>query len=82
MPVFHVTVKRVASAQPFQQRVKSQNAVYAAACGLSLAGGGSAEVIEVCALMPAPGRPASTRFTQCRQEVYGFCFGSRSAYSA
>ena len=82
MPTFHVTVKRDAhaldsSSLDFTQDVRSHNAVYAAACGLSLAGGGYAEVIEVVALCSAPGRPARVTFCQCSQGVYGFCFGSR-----
>jgi len=83
MPTFHVIVKRDAAAltpSPFDlaQQVTSQNAVHAAACGLSLAGGGYAEVIEVTALSPVPGRSALTTFCQCSQGVYGFCFLSRS----
>lgn len=83
MPTFHVTVKRTAHALDlspldFAQEVRSHNAVHAAACGLSLAGGGYAEVIEVVALRPAPGRPARVTFCQCSQGVYGFCFASRS----
>jgi hypothetical protein len=83
MPTFHVLVKRDAAALDpslfdFEQDVKSQNAVHAAACGLLLAGGGYAEAITVTALCPVPGRPASTTFGQCSQGVYGFCFLSRS----
>lgn len=82
MPDFHVLVKRgaaeVGTAQlDFERDVKSQNAVHAAAAGLSLAGDGSADVIEVTALQPIPGRPALTTFHQCSQGVYGFCFASR-----
>lgn len=82
MPNFHVFVRRDAYAldpSPFDYPcVKSQNAAHAAACGLSLAGGGYADVIEVQALAPRPGRPVSTIFKQCSQGVYGFCFTSRS----
>jgi hypothetical protein len=83
MPDFHVMVKRGASAPDSSllnfARIKSQNAMHAAACGLSLAGGGYAEVIEVHALAPVPGRPVLTVFQQCSQGVYGFCFTSRSS---
>lgn len=78
MPTFHVIVKRDAAALDLEQDVTSQNAAHAAACGLSLAGGGYAEVIEVTALSPAPDRPVLTTFCQCSQGVYGFCFLSRS----
>lgn len=82
MPTFHVIVTRDAhaldsSSLNFAQDVRSHNAMHAAACGLSLAGGGYAEVIEVVALRPVPGRPARVMFCQCSQGVYGFCFGSR-----
>lgn len=83
MPTFHVVVKRDGSAldpSPFdlEQDVHSQNVVHAAACGLSLAGGGVADLIEVAALKPGAGRPALTTFRQCSQGVYGFFFASRA----
>lgn len=84
MPKFAVTVKRDAASSvpsPFDlsRHVISQNAAHAAAVGLSLAGGGFAEVIEVTALAPVPGRSALTTFHQCSQGAYGFCYASRSS---
>jgi hypothetical protein len=86
MPRFRVTVMRVApdlvsSLVELDQEVSSQNAVHAAACGLSLAGTGCADVIEVRALAPRRGRPTTTVFTGCSQGVYGFCYVSRSSFS-
>lgn len=83
MPRFHVLVRRNTSLSDvslpdFTQEVTSQNSTYAAACGLSLAGGGFADLIEVQALQPVPGRPVGTRFQQCSQGLYGFCFTQRS----
>lgn len=81
MPDFHVKVKRGAALLGLPSsdfpRVKSQNAVHAAACGLSLAGGGYADVIEVEALNPVPGRSPFLTFNGCSQGVYGFCYTSR-----
>ena len=77
MARFHVMVKRDASTVVLEQDVQSQNVAHAAACGLSLAGGGYADVIMVQVLRPAPGRPASVTFSGCSQGVYGFCFSSR-----
>jgi len=82
MPNFHVIVKcdaHVLGLSPLvlERNVKSQNAAHAAACGLSLAGGEYADVIEVVALAPVPGRSPLTIFKQCSQGVYGFCYGSR-----
>ncbi|HEY3994245.1 MAG TPA: hypothetical protein VGM01_15355 [Ktedonobacteraceae bacterium] len=82
MPDFRVTVKRdpLVPGLPLlvvERVVKSQNAAHAAAAGLSLVGGNQADVIEVRALAPLPGRPALTTFTACAQGVYGFCYGSR-----
>ena len=73
---FRVTVKRsIAVPGPaFERIVQAQSVRYAAACGLSLAGGGVAGTIEVTALRPAPGRPALTIFNQCSQGIYGFCY--------
>jgi hypothetical protein len=82
MPNFHVLVRRDAyapgSSSFHYPCVKSQNAAHAAAAGLSLAGGGYADVIEVQALSPQPGRPILTLFMQCSQGIYGFCYTSRS----
>ena len=83
MPTFHVLVKRDADAldpSPFdlEQDVHSQNAAHAAACGLSLAGGGSADCIQVTALQPRSGRSAQVTFSRCSQGVYGFVYASRS----
>lgn len=65
----------------FLQEVASLNSEHAAACGLSLAGGGTASVIEVQALQTVAGRPAATRFEYCSQGIYGFCFLRRSSLS-
>lgn len=82
MPDFRVIVKRGTAAFGLPSsdfpRVKSQNAAHAAACGLSLAGGGYAEVIEVEALQPVPGRAPFQHFHGCAQGTYGFCYTSRS----
>lgn len=83
MPAFHVTVRRDQDAPDpspvdLEQDIQSQNASHAAVCGLSLAGGGYADCIEVRALRPAPGRSAAVTFYQCSQGIYGFCFGARS----
>jgi hypothetical protein len=81
MPNFHVIVKRDAYAldpSPFDYPfVKSQDAAHAAACGLSLSGGGYADLIEVEALQPVFGRSPFQMFKQCSQGVYGFCYTSR-----
>ena len=78
MVPFRVIVRRDPSAPAPSSLVfplvKSQNAAHAAACGLSLAGGGCAHVIDVQALAPRPGRPVHTSFVQCSQGVYGFCY--------
>lgn len=80
MPKFHVAVKisLASSLLDLDQDLHSQNAAHAAACGLSLAGTGYADVIEVRALQPVPGRPVATIFRGCSQGIYGFCYASRS----
>lgn len=81
MATFRVMVKRdVYALDPssFNFDMHARNAAHAAACGLSLAGGGYADLIEVEALQPAPGRPVLTLFRQCSQGIYGFCYTSRS----
>lgn len=82
MPMFHVAVKcdtYVLDGKPFdfEQDINSQNAVHAAATGLTLVGCGYAASIEVTALKPVGGRPALTTFRECGQSAYGFFFGSR-----
>jgi hypothetical protein len=84
---FHVVVTRGAVAAgsslfDFAGEVRAQNSVHAAACGLSLAGGGSAEQIKVTVLVPKPGRPAQVTYWSCSQGVYGFVYGSCSSASA
>ena len=84
---FRVTVKRdlvarIPSLPDGTHEVQSGSAVHAAACGLSLAGGGTAEIVEVAALRPAPGWPALTTFYHCSQGIYGFCFASRASRDA
>lgn len=84
---FHVVVTCGAAAPgsvllDFAGEVRAQNSVYAAACGLSLAGGGFAEMIEVTALAPKPGRSARVTYWHCSQGPYGFVYGSRSQEGA
>lgn len=78
MPKFRVTVKCVGELVDLDQEVCSQNVEHAAACGLSLARTGYADVVEVRVLAPRPGRPVMTVFVGCSQGVYGFCYASRS----
>ena len=81
MPKFRVVVRKDKYAldpTPFDfAQLSSQNVAHAAASGLSLAGGGFADLIEVQVLSPSPGRPARIFFYQCSQGVYGFCYTSR-----
>jgi hypothetical protein len=60
----------------WEQEVKSQNAVHAAASGLMLAGLDYVDQIKVTALQPIAGRSAFTIFRGCSRGVYGFCFQS------
>lgn len=81
MAVFRVLVKQNANilhSSPFTFTLDARNAAHAAACGLSRVRGDYADLIEVEALQPAPGRPEVTLFHVCSQGVYGFHYTSRS----
>lgn len=77
MPRFRVTVIAGAGVPTTAHEVQSQNAVHAAASGLSLTRMTFAERIEVTALKPVPGRSASVVFSQCSHGGYGFAFLKR-----